>query len=410
MRASTPARLAALAALPLLAACGGDTRAAAPVVRDSAGVRIVENARPAWGEGEGWRLSPEPLVDVGLAEGDAAYQFGRVAGALRLDDGRIVVADGQANELRWFDATGRHLKTAGRKGGGPGEFDGLHAVLRLPGDSVAAWEWSHRLSVFGPGGDFVRSRRIEPPREGMILNAQGVFPDGSVLAAPGGSLIFNTGAGVVRDTSALLRYAADGAGVDTLGRFPGTQMFSMSGTDNGGWASIAPVPFGTATFHAVHGGRLYVADNSRFEVSVHDGRGKLLRRFRAPHRTEPLTPAEVARYREVQLAAAGESGFERQVQERTLAAMQFPETKSAFADMRVDRTGAVWLREHAIGSDAPGRWTVFAEDGTLLGTVELPAGLRVLEIGGDYVLGVWNDELDVQHVRLHRLNRDRGES
>jgi hypothetical protein len=42
--------------------------------------------------------------------------------------------------------------------------------------------------------------------------------------------------------------------------------------------------------------------------------------------------------------------------------------------------------------------------------VELPAGLRVLEIGGDYVLGVWNDELDVQHVRLHRLDRDRGES
>jgi hypothetical protein len=138
LRASTPARLAALAALPLLAACGGEAGAAAPVVRDSAGVRIVENARPAWGEGEGWRSSPEPLVDVGLAEGDAAYQFGRVAGALRLDDGRIVVADGQANELRWFDAAGRHLKTAGRKGGGPGEFDGLHALLRLPGDSVAA--------------------------------------------------------------------------------------------------------------------------------------------------------------------------------------------------------------------------------------------------------------------------------
>jgi hypothetical protein len=400
-------RLAGAGLLPLLAACGGDARGAAPVARDSAGVRIVENARAAWGPGEGWRVVPEPRVDIGVAEGAAAYQLGRVAGALRLDDGRIVVADGQANELRYFDAQGRHLKTAGRAGGGPGEFQGMMHLLRLPGDSVATWEWSSRLSVFGPDGGFVRSRRIEPPAEGMLINAEGIFPDGSILVAPAGSLIFKSGTSVARDTGAVLRYAAGGAAVDTVGRFPGTQMFTMSGTENGGWATISPVPFGLETFRAVHGGLLYVADNARFEVAVYDAGGKLLRLMRAPHRTEPLTADEVERYKKDRMAAMGESGDERRMQERTLGAMRFPETKSAFAAMRVDRTGAVWLREHSVESGAPGRWTVFAADGTLLGTVEVPARTRVVEIGSDYLLGIWSDDLDVQHVRLHRLERTR---
>ena len=45
----------------------------------------------------------------------------------------------------------------------------------------------------------------------------------------------------------------------------------------------------------------------------------------------------------------------------------------------------------------------FDPDGRWLGTVEMPAGPRVREIGDDYVLGTATDELDVEHVRLHRL-------
>ena len=87
---------AVLAAL-VLAACGGDARAAGPAVRDSAGIRIVENERPAWRGGEGWTVAADPLLDLGVAEGDPRYQFGVVGDAVRLGDGTLVVADGQAN-------------------------------------------------------------------------------------------------------------------------------------------------------------------------------------------------------------------------------------------------------------------------------------------------------------------------
>jgi hypothetical protein len=39
----------------------------------------------------------------------------------------------------------------------------------------------------------------------------------------------------------------------------------------------------------------------------------------------------------------------------------------------------------------------------LLGQVETPTRGRLLQIGSDFVLGVWRDELDVEQVRLYRL-------
>lgn len=53
----------------------------------------------------------------------------------------------------------------------------------------------------------------------------------------------------------------------------------------------------------------------------------------------------------------------------------------------------------------PVEWHVFHPDGNLLGTVRTPAGLRVLEIGADYVLGVARDGLDVEQVLVYGLSR-----
>ncbi|HEX7242214.1 MAG TPA: hypothetical protein VF263_18150, partial [Longimicrobiaceae bacterium] len=88
-----------------------------------------------------------------------------------------------------------------------------------------------------------------------------------------------------------------------------------------------------------------------------------------------------------------------------LAATPFPKTKSAFADLRTGRDGAVWVREHPAGEDDASAWTVFAPGGELLGSVSVPRDLRITDIGADYVLGVWTDDLDVPHVRLYALEK-----
>jgi hypothetical protein len=110
-------RCLALFAIPL-AACATDTpERLGAVVRDSGGVRIVENTSPQWLESQQWRLTEEPIVDIGGGD-TAEEQLHRVRGAARLSDGRIVVADGGSQELRFYAPSGEHERSAGGRGGG----------------------------------------------------------------------------------------------------------------------------------------------------------------------------------------------------------------------------------------------------------------------------------------------------
>ena len=73
----------------------------------------------------------------------------------------------------------------------------------------------------------------------------------------------------------------------------------------------------------------------------------------------------------------------------------------------VDPSGAVWLQQYQGESEAAQlpRWLVLGADGSWLGTVEVPSGFRIVDIEMDAVLGVWYDELDVQHPQVLRLVR-----
>ena len=47
--------------------------------------------------------------------------------------------------------------------------------------------------------------------------------------------------------------------------------------------------------------------------------------------------------------------------------------------------------------------TVFDAGGVLLGTLTAPDGLDILDVGDDYALGLWRDDLAVEYVRLYGL-------
>ena len=61
-------RLIYLSFVLAASACGGtETKPTANIVRDSAGVRIVESAAPSWSTGTEWRIEDEPEISFGLA-------------------------------------------------------------------------------------------------------------------------------------------------------------------------------------------------------------------------------------------------------------------------------------------------------------------------------------------------------
>jgi len=386
----------------LTAACSGEARIdAGPSVRDSAGVRIVENPA-ALAERPLWAVAAEPAVEIGTLEGDEAYQLSQVRGARRLSDGRIVIANAGTQDLRFFDATGAHQASVGREGEGPGEFKGLGPLSVLPGDSLAAYDWNlRRVSYFGPDGSFARSVTLDFPAG--FPTPIGRFADGAWLCtrgftfAPGGD-----GSQIVRDTVPMLVFEPGGTLRDSIGRFPAPEFYVRS---SGRSAFATSLPFGRSTEAVVSGDRFYAGHSERYEIVRYSPAGApdlIVRLDRPP---APIPPGDLERYKAEQMEDA-DASF-RQQAARNLEEMPYPATYPAFADAVADPQGNLWLLDYPRPGNDERRWTVFSPEGTALGTVVTPPGLRMLDVGSDYLLGVWQDDLDVEYVRLYRL--DRGE-
>lgn len=87
-----------------------------------------------------WSLESTPVLAVGdIADTDSAV-FSRVTDARLLETGMLAVADGGARAVIFFDATGQERARLGRRGRGPGEFNGSMTLAGLGADSLAVWD------------------------------------------------------------------------------------------------------------------------------------------------------------------------------------------------------------------------------------------------------------------------------
>ena len=89
-------------------------------------------------------------------------------------------------------------------------------------------------------------------------------------------------------------------------------------------------------------------------------------------------------------------------------------TLPVLRSLHVDATGHLWLQPYYVAGAEPPPFEIHSPDGIWLGSVSLPPGRQrafvqyqapYMEIGEDYVLGVWTDDLDVQYVRMYRINK-----
>jgi len=394
-----------------LAGCGSGDLADTFAVRDSAGVSVAESTAAAWESGEGWRVTAEPVLDIGAVEGEPAYQLFNVRGATRLSDGRIVVADGGSSTLRWYDARGRFLFERGGEGGGPDEFQRLRAAsfLRLGGDTVAVVA-DERVARFDGAGE-----RSDVLPEGLDrMNATACLADGTwvALGSAGWSIEETMVSGEARDSFPLILLRPGATALDTLGRFPGA-FRSLNIERAGGEVvsmTIRGAAFAGGTRLTANGSELLVgpADAHVLYGFAPEGILRRIVRWVGPDLTitEEDRAAWVERMIAARAAAPGNPlRDDPAALRRSVEATAFPPTRPAYEALRAGPTGHLWVQLDAEPGAERERHLVFEPDGRLLGTLTLPERFRTLDVGADYVLGVWRDQLDVEHVRLYMLEK-----
>lgn len=400
---------AALALLTLaaasLAGCGSDSPGGdATTVRDSAGVRIVENGAAA--ARDTWSLGREPVTEIGRVQGPEEYRFDRIRDVERTSDGRIVVANFGDASLKLYGADGGHLRTAGGKGGGPGEFRYLSDLDLLAGDSIVAWDLRlERLSIFSPTGEFVRSRPLRPPQEAGVLTFVGLTGGGTPVLY--GATSAPAEGGSFRRDLLVHRYDDGRAPGPRIARVPGDEQFRWDYEMRGKQAFlILPYPFGTSTSLAVGEERVCVTTGGAYEVRCHGLAGELRTVVRQRHDRPTVAEEDVDRFVEDVVSGIERKPFRERAEEAYRGLEGMPARRPSVDRLRIDERGNLWVREYRPRYEEGDRtWAVFGPDGRREATVGVPSGFEPRAIGDTLVVGRWEDELGVEYVRLYRLRK-----
>lgn len=399
-------------------------------ITEENGVRIVASDRPAWGDGDGWRISREPELVIGEGTDDPRYLFSTIfegrrgdglfgnshgVGPYKLPDGLIAVGDKKAVTVRFYDENGQLVRATLRKGEGPAELPALGELHHCePG--VLAAIGGGRLAVIDGGGDvranhlFVDNtgRRLYPP---LACNG-----DGQLLAMDRGQTVSVepvTTPGYDRLIVHILLLEIDGTIVRDFGEFPGPDAYRFPG-------GSMPRALGKYTAFALTDDRAFIGTADEFEIQIWSLDRTLRERWSRP--TGDLSfddddfealfaeePSDFQQGRAIDLLRVGlDEGESAGRSDEAKAAVRaaLPDTLPAYSRFLVDATDHLWVEHYRYLARHPHLWSIFAPDGTWLGEVEVPGTFDVTDIGRDYVLGVYRDELDEQSVRMYRLIRD----
>ncbi len=399
--------MTALLACALGAGCEPGEPGKRAVVRDSAGITIVENPSPDDSSAWDWWAIDGPVVDIGGVDADEAHALFRVTDAHRRDDGVFVIANGGSAELRVFEADGSYRASWGRRGGGPGEFQSLSAILPAGGDSILAFDArERRFSVFAPDGGLVRDFRLgEAGSAGAIPIDR--LDDGGfiafalrILADPN-----EIPSGLQRGEAPVIRFTADGAATDTIGVFPGAERVIHVSARNGQIQSIEVTgpPYERTTTHALCGDLVWVGTQDGPDIHGYGLDGTLRTIVRTGRSVGSITQRHIDAWIERGARALPEEGRVRYAE----ATRDMPHggVVPAYGRLMCDRSGSLWVADYNDPLLPAGRWTVYDSAGRDLARIALPERFQPYEIGEDWILGREQDDLDIEHVRLYRIVR-----
>lgn len=190
----------------------------------------------------------------------------------------------------------------------------------------------------------------------------------------------------------------------TMGTYPADTEIVIVNSDGRPWVMRMNVPFAPKTFVAVHQDRLYIGNSEAYEIAVVSLTGELSEIIRARYVPRQLSADDVKQYKEYELAKPA-SDLLRQMKSVALSKMPFPDVIPAYDGLLVDLEGNLWVKESRRPGEMQPRWTVFDPRGRMLGTVATPLDFDIYEVGGDWLLGVWTDEVGVEHVRVYGIEK-----
>lgn len=360
------------------------------------GVIRVTNA----GTPPGWRLAP--VASIGpesVTEEETPDEFGWVTAIALGPGGTVFVADAANREIRVFGLDGAHMRTFGRRGEGPGEFASVYSIAWV-GDRLLTYD-PHlgRIGEFSAEGEWLGQRGTAGGMTGSpaFMRFFPVGPNEAFRLALGDPVLWTglDSRGDTGDTVPFLRAAAD---------LPG-MVESIFCEWEGGIGFYPHTSGAKFVQHPASGGIMYSAWGWFYRIAVTGTDGDTLRVIERTLPAEPVTDEDWA---------AGSAEYDEARERRPDASCNprgysRPERSAFINEIFVSPDGRLWVD---VNRNTGNRWEFFGPEGGLLGSVaSVPYKERTVPVfRGDHLATIRQDDLELDHVDVWRLERVGGAS
>jgi len=343
-----------------------------------------------------WTFAQRPFLEVGQRS-NPQWNVTKIVAAFELSNRSILIASAEHCEFLLFDSAASFQARFGRCGQSPGEFATISSVHLLRGDSIAVFDQrSRRVTVLdarGRVGEAIEIQDLPDSLNIVVAGFAGVLDDGFlVLLGYGRDYIAQ---GVARGDLHVLIFDRQGRFRRRIRSVPGNEIL-FANVGGAGVALLTPL-FARKTSVRLNSDKLLLNDNELFLAEGLDSRGARLFTAALPITGQPVSRRLVRRA--VETMSAG-----RKLPHEVEVALtsNVPRTTPAVAQMEVDRTGHLWLRQYDVG--ASGNWWVFDQHGHPVAKAQWPHDAAIFAIGETVVVAVRNDRAG-SAVFLFRLNR-----
>ena len=354
------------------------------------------------------RVAEEPTAIIGHIEGPEEYLLGNVTGAARLDDGSVIIVVGMASEVRRYDSTGQLMWKSGRKGDGPGEYRSPEAPPGCISDrGVIVYDWENRrVTVLDASGQRQDTWSVRYPVVKLVCTPRGRF---AFTIDSHNEPAF---AGPYRSTQALMHWEGnESSAVLMLDDIPAEDRWAY--VEEGLEPISGPRPLGRDVVFAAARDGVWLSTTDSYEIEFITWSGQTTKVIRWTGPDLAITAADIEamreRYYTYNLSRRQDETWRSMVEdgwkdEEAMLPTIFPSIRRIL----VPRDEGVWVQHYYRAGDSTVVWQQFDEEGGWSGTLTLPTGWRILDIGQTWVLVRIPDELGRPQLFVYPLRRKLG--
>jgi len=342
----------------------------------------------------------------------SATEFTQVQAIVPLGPLAAVVLEGRPAGLGVYGPGGQQLRTVGRLGRGPGEYEVPHQIGVL-GDTIWVTETrARRTTLFTRHGELLTTSVWGLPgagstgqlEHGVIL--EGLLGDGTAWGAR------DHGAAILAqppEFKTLLRLGRDGRVLDTIATVSTLGAMFGIGRDDGG-VSFGRQPFSDAALAVCGAGpaACFLIDRrvstqrrrGSFSVTAVNAVGDTLwsHSFNyTPRRLEKTIRDSVLSIHERRLLRSGAT------RQQIRAALFLPEHSTPISAAFAGRDGFLWLAREL--GDATTEYWILDPGGRLVAATRMPANVSIRAASDGYAWAVETDSDDIQRVTRYRVTQ-----